>query len=64
MYDAFLDNTVAFWVDDLAKYHSLWTEIGADIVYLQWKVKTIKDSETSDKNNLLSGKTYYSLLVH
>ena len=62
IYDAFLDNTVAFWVDDLAKYHSLWTELGADIVYLQWKVKTIKSKINTNGETL--GKTYYSLLTH
>ena len=58
VYDAFLDNTVAYWVDDLAKYHSLWTEVGADMVYLRWYVKN------PNANADVASKTYYSLLTH
>ena len=58
VYDAFLDNTVAYWVDDLAKYHSLWTEVGADMVYLRWYVKN------TNANAEIASKTYYSLLTH
>ena len=79
IYDSFLDNTMAFWVDDLAKYHSLWTEVGADIVYLKWKVKTVKsntytninsnsntngDNGDNDDHDDITGKTFYSLITH
>ena len=58
-FDAFFDNSVAYWVADLADYHTIWEELGADIVYLKWQIKSDTDESAGDE-----GKYYYSLITH
>ena len=58
-YDAFFDNSVAYSVADLADYHTIWQEIGTDIFYLKWQIKSDTDESADDE-----GKYYYSLITH
>ena len=60
VYDAILDNSAVFWVNDLSYYYTIWTELGADIVYLTW---TIKDTNNNVQDSIKS-QTYYSMITH
>ena len=53
-YDAILDNSMAFWINDLSTLVG-YNEDSIDRIYLEWESPNIKNNDET--------KTYYSLIV-
>ena len=60
VYDAILDNSEVLWDNDLSYYCTIWSEIGADIVYLKWNI----EDTNNNVQNLIKSRTYHSVITH